>query len=68
MQVVSGDGGVYKVPFSMKEVSGSFTGEALGSELLEEMSKFKKKLHYATTKLKDAIAAHKGFAAGTPQH
>ena len=52
----------------MKEVSGSFTGEALDSELLEEMSKFKKKLHYATTKLKDAIAAYKGFAAGTPQH
>ena len=67
IQVVSGNGDVYKVPFSMKEVGGSFTGEVLCSELLEEMSKIKKVPHNATTKLKDAIAAYKDFVAGTPQ-
>ena len=51
----------------MKEVGGSFTDEALCSELLEEMSKIKKVPHNATMKLKDAIAAYKVFAAGTPQ-
>lgn len=39
IRVVPGDCDVYKVPFSMKEFGGSFTGEALYSELLEEMSK-----------------------------
>ena len=53
--------------FSMKEVGASFTGEALYSELLEEMSKIKKVPHNAITKLKDVIAAYKGFGAGTPQ-
>ena len=38
---VSDDGRILKVPFSMKQVTGSLTGEALNEELLMEMSKIK---------------------------
>ena len=41
MRVVNDDGTVYKVPFSMKDVPGSFTGEVLCSELIYEISSIK---------------------------
>ena len=38
---VSDDATVFKVPFSIKQVTGSLTGEALNVELLMEMSRIK---------------------------
>ena len=39
---MSENGEVFKVPFSMKKVSGSFTGEALCTELIKEICSIKK--------------------------
>ena len=40
--MVNENGEVFKVPFSMKKVSGSFTGEALCTELIKEICSIKK--------------------------
>ena len=40
--MVNENGKVFKVPFSMKKVSGSFTGEALCTELIKEICSIKK--------------------------
>ena len=52
---VADDGSVYKVPFSMKKVPGSFTGEALCMELISEISSIKKLKDNAATKTAEAV-------------
>ena len=57
---VSDDGTIFKVPFSMKQVTGSLTGEALNEELLMEMSKIKdlgRKSQY--DRIKDPLKSYK---------
>ena len=41
IRAVREDGKIFIVPFSMKQVSGSLTGEALCSELVNELSQIK---------------------------
>ena len=57
---VSDDGTIFRVPFSMKQVTGSLTGEALNEELLMEMSK-KRDLgrKSAYDRIKDALKSYK---------
>ena len=56
---VDDDGSVYKVPFSMKRVPGSFTGEVLCTELVSEISSVKKVKDNAATKIAKALKNHK---------
>ena len=63
---VSDDGNVFKVPYSMKRVSGSFTGEVLCAELLQEICSIRKVSHNATLNIRDAISAYNGFLASRP--
>lgn len=52
IRVVADDGEIFKVPFSMKKVPGSFTGEALCEELIDEISSIKvMKFDSAATKV-----------------
>ena len=48
MQAVANEGGIFKVPFSMKQVPGSFTGEALCKELVKEISSIRPMKNNAT--------------------
>ena len=48
VRTVRKDGEIFKVPFSMKEVPGSLTGEALCSELANELSQIKPVRNNAT--------------------
>ena len=59
MRVVNDDGTVYKVPFSMKDVPGSFTGEVLCSELIYEISSIKVVKNSAADKLIEALKSYK---------
>ena len=59
MRVVNDDGTVYKVPFSMKDVPGSFTGEVLCSELIYEISSIKMAKNSAADKLIEALKSYK---------
>ena len=56
---VADDGSVYKVPFWMKKVPGSFTGEALCMELISEISSIKKLIDNAATKIAKAVRNYK---------
>ena len=38
LRAIANEGGIFKVPFSMKQVPGSFTGEALCEELVKYIS------------------------------
>ena len=59
MRVVNDEGTVYKVPFSMKDVPGSFTGEVLCSELIYEISSIKVVKNSAADKLIEALKSYK---------
>ena len=63
---VSGDSNVFKVPYSMKRVAGSFTGEVLCAELRQEICSIRKVSHYATLNIRDAISAYNGFLPSRP--
>ena len=41
VRVVADGGAAYKVPYSMRKVAGSFTGEVLREELISEISAIK---------------------------
>ena len=66
LRVVSDNGIIYNVPYSMKKVSGGFTGENLCDELATEISCIKKMPDNATRKLPDALKAYKGFVSAKP--
>ena len=53
--MVNENGEVFKVPFSMKKVSGSFTGEALCTELIKEICSIKKLQGNASENIRTVI-------------
>ena len=53
--MVNENGKVFKVPFSMKKVSGSFTGEALCTELIKEICSIKKLQGNASENIRTVI-------------
>ena len=55
IRVVNEKGEVYKIPFSMKKVSGSFTVEALCTELIKEISSIKKLQGNASETIRIAV-------------
>ena len=55
LQVVTGEGDIYKVPFSMGKVPGSFTVEALCEELINEISVIKTQDNNATDNISNAV-------------
>ena len=59
IHAVDDDDSVYKVPFSMKKVPGSFTGEVLCTELVSEISSVKKIKDNAATKIAKALKNYK---------
>ena len=59
IRAVDDDDSVYKVPFSMKKVPGSFTGEVLCTELVSEISSVKKIKDNAPTKIAKALKNYK---------
>ena len=59
IRAVSDEGKIYKVPFSMKRVPGSFTGEALSKELLSEISSIKRLKENASESIENAICKYK---------
>ena len=59
IRAVDDDDSVYKVPFSMKKVPGSFTGEVLCTELVSEISSVEKIKDNAATKIAKALKNHK---------
>ena len=46
---------VFKVPFSIKKVSGSFTGQALYTELIKEICSIKKLQGNASENIRTVI-------------
>ena len=61
LQVVSDDGDILKVPYSMKKLVGS--GKNLCEELATEISSIKAVLGDATVRLPDALKAYTSFVA-----
>ena len=60
LQGVSDDGTIFKVPFSMKQVTGSLTGEAMSEEFLMEMPKIKNlDRKSAYDRIEDALRSYK---------
>ena len=59
MCVVNDDGTVYKVPFSMKDIPGSFTGVVLYSELIYEIYSIKTLKNSAADKIIKALKSYK---------
>ena len=57
--VVTDDGAVYKIPYSMQKVAGSFTGEVLHEELISEISAIKILKENAADKIVDAVKTYK---------
>ena len=53
--MVNENGEVFKVLFSMKKVSGSFTGEALCTELIKEICSIKKLQGNASENIRTVI-------------
>ena len=53
--MVNENGKVFKVPFSMKKVSGSFTGETLCTELIKEICSIKKLQENASENIRTVI-------------
>ena len=55
LRVVNEKGEVFKVPLSMKKVSGSFSGEALWTELIKEICSIKKLQGNASENIRNLI-------------
>lgn len=55
LRVVESNGQIHKVPFSMRQVAGSFTGEALAEELLHDIVLLKKVDNNAAEKIEPAV-------------
>ena len=66
LRAVANEGGIFKVPFSMKQVSGSFTGEALCKELVREISSIRPVKNNATVAIRGAISEFQGFMSEKP--
>ena len=62
--VVTDDGAVYKIPYSMQKVAGSFTGEVLHEELISEISAIKLLKENAADKIVDAVKTYKKSEGG----
>ena len=62
--VVTDDGVIYKVPYSMQKVAGSFTGEVLHEELISEISAIKILKENAADKIVDAVKTYKKSKGG----
>ena len=67
LRVVSGDGEIFKVPFSITRIPGSLTGEKLCDQLMAEISKVKNVPNNATDKIEDAIKVYRGYTAAKPE-
>ena len=61
LRAVANEGGIFKVPFSMKQVPGSFTGEALCGELVKEISSIRPVKNNAIVTIRGAISEFQGF-------
>ena len=59
LRAVGRDGTIYKVPYSFKRVPGSFTGEALCAELIEEISEIRPLKENAAQTILDIIKKNK---------
>ena len=66
LQAVANEEGIFKVPFSMKQVPGSFTGEALCKELVKEISNIRPVKNNATVTIRGAISEFQGFMSEKP--
>ena len=55
IRAVDDDGSIVKVPFSMKQVAGSLTGEVLCEEIMKEVSSVKVLKQNATSKIEHAL-------------
>ena len=64
LRAVANEGSIFKVPFSMKQVPGSFTGEALCEELVKEISSIRPVKNNATV-TRGAISEFQGFMSET---
>ena len=62
--VVTEDRVIYKVPYSMQKVAGSFTGEVLHEELISEISAIKILKENAADKIVDAVKTYKKSKGG----
>lgn len=65
VRIVKGDGTIAKVPFNLKRVPGSFTGEVLCEELMKEITEVRKvqgnareKIHEHLPRLEGSIAVN----------
>ena len=66
LRAVANEGSIFKVPFSMKQVPGSFTGEALCKELVKEISNIRPVKNNATVTIRGAISEFQGFMSEKP--
>ena len=66
LRAVANEGGIFKVPFSMKQVPGSFTGEALCGELVKEISSIRPVKNNATVTVRGAISEFQGLMSEKP--
>ena len=64
MRAIADDRGVSKVPFSMKRVAGSFTGEVLCKEMITEISGIKALEDDAFNNIEAAILRQRNIATG----
>ena len=59
-------GGIFKAPFSLKQLPGSFTGETLCKELVKEISSIRPVKNNATVTIRAAISEFQGFTPEEP--
>ena len=59
VRVIADDGAVYKFPYSMRKVVGSFTEEVLCEKLILEISAVKIQKENASDKIADAVKTYK---------
>ena len=58
VRVIADDGAVYKFPYSMRKVVGSFTEEVLCEKLILEISAVKIQKENASDKIADAVKTY----------
>ena len=56
IRTVKGDGTVINVPFNMRQVAGSLTGEALYEELMDEIANIRNLPGNATTNIEEYLS------------
>ena len=68
LRAIANEGGIFKVLFSMKQVPGSFTGEALCEELVKEILNIRPVKNNATVTIRGAgaLSEFQGFMSEKP--